>query len=130
MRGLIAAGLVAGLVGLVGADDKKSDPTGTWKWTVEFNGQKREQVLKLKLEGDKLTGSMPGRKDMETKIEDGKFKDGEVSFTVTREFGGMKFVTKYKGKLEGDAIKGTIETERDGKSQKRDWEAKRVKYDK
>jgi hypothetical protein len=127
MRALIVAGLAAGLVGFAGADDKKSDPTGTWKWTVEFNGQKREQTLKLKLDGDKLTGTMPGRKDMETKIEDGKFKDGELTFSVTRERNGMKVVSKYKAKVDGDTMKGTIESERDGQTQKREFEAKRDK---
>jgi hypothetical protein len=127
MRGLIVAGLVAGLVGIAGAQDKKNDPTGTWKWETTFGDQKREQTLKLKLEGDKLTGALVGRKDTETKIEDGKFKDGEVSFTVTRERGDMKFVTKYKAKVDGDTMKGTIESERDGKTNKREFEAKRVK---
>jgi hypothetical protein len=130
MRAIVATVLAAGLVGLAGAQDKKADPTGTWKWTVERGGQKREQTLKLKLDGDKLTGSMPGRKDMETKIEDGTFKDGEVTFTVTREFNNMKFVSKYKAKVEGDTLKGTIETERDGQTQKQEFEAKRVKDDK
>ena len=51
MRTLLVAALVAGLVGLVQADDKKADPTGTWKWETEFDGQKREQTLKLKLDG-------------------------------------------------------------------------------
>jgi hypothetical protein len=125
MRGLIAAGLVAGLIGIAGAEDKKSDPTGTWKWTTEFNGQKREQTLKLKLEGDKLTGTMPGRNDAVTRIEDGKFKDGEVTFSVSRERNGTKLVSKYKAKVDGDAMKGTIETERDGQTQKREFEAER-----
>src|SRR5438874_2171474 len=60
MRTLTAAVLVLGLAGLTGADDKKADPTGTWKWTTDFGGQKREQTLKLKLEGDKLTGALSG----------------------------------------------------------------------
>ena len=133
MRALALAAFVLGSVGLVGATvaQDKADPTGTWKWEVTFKDQKREQTLKLKLEGTKLTGTMPGRKDgQETKIEDGKFENGEVSFTVTRERGDQKFVSKYKGKLTGDTIKGTIESERGGESQKRDWEAKRVKDDK
>jgi hypothetical protein len=133
MRALALAAFVLGSVGLAGATaaQGKADPTGTWKWETMFKDQKREQTVKLKLEGTKLTGTMPGRKDgQETKIEDGKFKDGEVSFTVTRERGGEKFVTKYKGKLEGDTIKGTIESSFGGKDQKRDWEAKRVKDDK
>src|SRR5215204_1596078 len=82
------------------------------------------------LAGDKLTGSVPGRKDTETKIEDGAYKDGEVTFTVTREFNNMKFVSKYKAKVEGDTLKGTIESERDGQTQKQEFEAKRVKDDK
>ena len=133
MRVLMLAAFVLGSIGLAGATaaQGKDDPTGTWKWEVTFKDQKREQTLKLKLDGDKLTGTMPGRKDgQETKIEDGKFEDGVVSFTVTRERGDQKFVTKYKGKLEGDTIKGTIESSFGGKDQKRDWEAKRVKDDK
>jgi hypothetical protein len=131
MRTLIAAGLVFGLVGLTAAQDKKSDPTGTWKWETERNGQKRETVLKLKLDGDKLSGTITaGRgKDQpaEVKIEDGKFKDGEVTFTVTREFNDQKRVTKYAAKVDGDTMKGTATSERDGKAQKREFEAKREK---
>jgi hypothetical protein len=116
---------VAGLAGVARAEDKNS-PTGTWNWTVERNNQKVEQTLKLKLDGDSLTGAMV-RNDQETKIEDGKFKDGEVSFTVTRERNGQKFTVKYKGKVSEDTIKGKSEREVDGKTQSRDWEAKRAK---
>ena len=72
MRTLIATGLVLGLVGLSAGKDTKDqagDPTGTWKWTTEFNGQTRESTLKLKLDGDKLTGAMVGRNNNETPIE-------------------------------------------------------------
>jgi len=128
MRAMIAAGLILGLVGLSTADDKKSDPTGTWKWSSDFGGKTRETTLKLKLEGDKLTGTISGfSKDMENKIEDGKYKDGEVTFNVTREFKEQKFTTKYKAKVEGDTLKGTATSERDGKEQKREFEAKREK---
>ncbi len=104
-----------------------ADPTGTWKWSTTFNDQTREQTLKLKLEGDKLTGAMVGRNNMETAIGDATFKDDTVSFTVTRERDGNKFVTKYNGKLDGDTIKGKTESERDGQKRERDWEAKRAK---
>jgi hypothetical protein len=107
--------------------EEKANPTGTWKWTVTRNDQKREVTLKLKLDGDKLTGAIVRRDNTETPIEDAKFKDGEVSFKVTRERQGQKFTTKYKGKLSGDTIKGKSESERDGQTQSRDWEAKRAK---
>ena len=74
-----------------------------------------------------LTGAMLGRNNQETAIENATFKDDTVSFTVTRERGDQKFKSKYTGKVEGDAIKGKIETDRDGKTNSRDWEAKRDK---
>jgi len=113
-----------GLAGQVGAADKP-DPTGTWKWSVTFNDQTREMSLKLKLDGDKLTGSIPGRNNTETAIENGTFKDGQVSFSVTRERNNQKVTSKYSGKLDGDTIKGKIEGERNGQATSRDWEAKR-----
>jgi hypothetical protein len=114
---------------LVNVATAEENPDGTWKWKTRFgqNQQEREQTLKLKRDGDKLTGEMPGRNNNETKIEDGTYKDGEVSFTVTRERNGNKFVTKYKGKVSGDTIKGKIESERNGQKNERDWEAKREK---
>ena len=129
MRRLLAVALVLASVGmssLVRADDKPN-PTGTWKWTVTFGGQSREMTLKLKLEGDKLTGVMAGRSGRETAIQDGKHKDGDVSFTVVRERNGQKMTSKFNGKVSADAIKGKIEFERQGQAQSRDWEAKRVK---
>ena len=125
MRALIAACvLVGGIAGVAVAADK-ADPTGTWKWSQEFNGKKIERTLKLKLEGDKLTGSMPGRGGQETQIEDGSFKDGTVKFTVTRERDGQKFTTKYTAKVDGDTMKGTAESERGGETRKQEFEAKR-----
>ena len=103
------------------------NPTGTWKWSVTFNDQTREVTLKLKLEGDKLTGSMLGRNNQEIPIADASYKGGEIAFTVTRERNGQKFVTKYKGKVSADTIIGKFEMERDGQKVERDWEAKREK---
>jgi len=130
MKRFALVGLALVLTGLVelaqAADDKaKPDPTGTWKWSMTFNDMTRETTLKLKLEGDKLTGAMLGRDGAETKIDDASFKDGTVAFAVTRERNGQKFTTKYKGKLDGDTIKGTAESERDGQTRSREWEAKR-----
>ncbi|MBA4067306.1 MAG: hypothetical protein C0501_27080 [Isosphaera sp.] len=132
MRTLIAATLALGLAGLSAAQDKKTDPTGTWKWETERGGQKRETTLKLKLDGDKLTGTVAstggkGGGGADTKIEDATFKDGEVKFTVTRERGDQKFTTKYSAKVDGDTLKGTATTDFGGKENKQEFEAKKVK---
>ena len=128
MSRLSVAVLVLSAFGLSAAAraDDKPNLTGTWKWEVNFGGQAREMTLKLKQEGDKLTGAMV-RGEQETKIEDGKIKGDEISFKVTRERDGNKVVMKYTGKVSGDAIKGKTEFERNGEAQSREWEAKRVK---
>jgi hypothetical protein len=112
---------------LQAADSKNAvDPAGTWKWTFETqSGQNIESTLKLKLDGDKLTGTFVGRGGIEVAIQNGQLKEDEISFTVVRERNGQKMTSKYSGKLAGDTIKGKIETERDGRTRSRDWEAKR-----
>ncbi|MGI8978157.1 MAG: hypothetical protein ACR2FY_02915 [Pirellulaceae bacterium] len=120
--------LVLGLVtlGLAGTALGADDPSGTWKWQVKRGDQTRDVTLTLKLEGDKLTGHMPGRNNVVTPIEDASFKDGTVAFSVTREFNGVKRTTKYSGKLSGDTITGKSEgTDREGKPQTTDWVAKK-----
>jgi hypothetical protein len=102
-----------------------ADPTGTWTWTVERNGQTFTNTLKLKLEGEKLTGTISGRNNTEITIENAKVDGDEVSFQVTREFNNNKIVQQYKGKLSGDTIKGQVEFERNGEKVMRDWEAKK-----
>ena len=107
-------------------------PDGTWTWSMQGRqgGTARVTTLKLKVDGDKLTGtvSSPGRQggaSNDTAITDGKIKGDEISFSVTREFNNNKMVSKYTGKISGDTIKGKIETERNGQTNSRDWEAKR-----
>jgi hypothetical protein len=105
---------------------EKPNAAGTWKWSyTNQDGQTRETTLKLKQEGEKLTGVVIGRDGAETAIANGKIKDAEVSFTVTRERNGQQVTMKYQGKLSKDTIKGTTEFERDGQSRTREWEAKR-----
>jgi hypothetical protein len=122
---MVAVVCVLAVAGMARAEDKPN-PNGTWKYTADVNGQSIEVTIKLKLEGDKLTGTVSVM-DMESKIEDGKYKDGEVSFKVNREFNGNKFTLKYKGKIEGDTFKGKRELERDGETNTREFEAKRSK---
>jgi hypothetical protein len=133
MKKLALAGFVVAVVGVIGVAQaaQKDDPTGTWKWKTKFGkdgGKEIERTMKLELKGDKLTGTVSGfgKQGTDTKIEDGSFKNGELSFTTTVERGDMKFTTKYSGKLTGDTIKGTITSERGGKENKQDWEAKRA----
>ena len=126
-----AACAILALGALAQAQDKKADPTGTWTWSQpgRNGGPERKSTLKLKLDGDKLSGTMVAARQggTDTEISDGKMKGDEISFNVTRENNGNKVVSKYSGKLSGDSIKGKIETERNGNARSTDWEAKREK---
>jgi hypothetical protein len=125
MKCVAAVVCVLAVVGLARAEEKPN-PTGTWKYSADVNGQSIDVTIKLKLDGDKLTGTV-SIANAETKIEDAKYKDGEVSFTAKPEFNGNKVTIKYTGKVKGDTFKGKREIERDGQTTSRDFEAKRSK---
>jgi hypothetical protein len=127
MKRLIALAVIVAVIG-VARIATAADATGTWKWTTTFNGQSRESTLKLKQEGDKLSGVyVGGQSNTETPIEDAKISGDTVSFKVTRERNGQKFTTKYSGALKDDTITGKSERERDGQTQSSEWVAKRQK---
>jgi hypothetical protein len=123
----LAGLLVVGPSTPVRAAGEKPDPSGTWKWSfARQNGDTMNLSAKLKLDGDKLTGTYVGPRGDQTPITKGQFKDGTLAFTVVREFNGNSFSLKYTGKVTGDTLKGKIEFERDGETRTRDWEAKRA----
>jgi hypothetical protein len=108
-----------------------ADASGTWSWVIKGRqgGPDRKITAKLKVDGDKLTGtvSAPGRDGTmrDTEVKDGKVKGDEISFSTVREVNGTKMTTKYSGKVSADSIKGKMEFERNGEPVNREWEAKR-----
>jgi hypothetical protein len=129
LLGLFLASLVLG-----SSSEKpefKLDLSGQWKWTMQRqNGGGREITLTLKQDGEKLTGTVSGLGfGGESDIEEGSYKDGQVTFKVTRSRGGQDITTTYTGKVQGDTIKGMVDTDIRGNKVPRDWEAHRVKDD-
>jgi len=124
MKRLMALTVAVAVLGMA-VSAIAADATGTWKWTATFQGQTRDSTLKLKQEGDKLSGVyVGGQNSTETPIEDAKISGDTVSFKVTRERGGQKTTTKYSGTLKEDTITG--KSEREG-MEAREWVAKRQK---
>jgi hypothetical protein len=114
---------------------KAADVNGTWTWTSpgRNGGPDRTSTLKLKTEGDKLTGTVSAFRQgaEDTKISDGKVTGDEVSFNVTREFNGNSMTQKYVGKVSGDTIKFKVTGKnRQGEETTREVEAKRKSDDK
>ena len=130
--------LTAAIIGLASyaltTVSQAADLNGTWKWSQagRQGGDPIQITLKLKSEGEKVTGTLtrPGRDGNTTDVEikDGKLKGDEVSFITSVERGGNTFTTKYHGKLSGDSIKGKIEVPGRGEGaapREIDWDAKR-----
>ncbi|HWA10013.1 MAG TPA: hypothetical protein VG838_11230 [Opitutaceae bacterium] len=104
-----------------------ADPSGSWKWSVEFNGQSFESTAKFEARDGQLTGTLSGQMG-EMPISDGSFKDGVVAFSLVIDGNGNTFVIKYHGKLEADAIVGSIDVPgfNGGEPVKLDWKAARI----
>jgi len=73
------------------------------------DGNRIEGTLKLKQDGDKLTGATV-RNESETQIQDGKIAGDEITFKVIRDRDGRKVTAKYKGKITNDTIKGKVKS--------------------
>ena len=124
---VVTVGLAIGWLSSPGWADDKSNPTGTWTWSFTTqSGQTIESTLKLKLDGDKLTGTYIGRGGQETAIENASFKNDQLTFQVTRERDGNKFTMKFTGKVAGDSLTGSIETNSGGQTRTRELAAKRA----
>jgi hypothetical protein len=82
-----------------------ADVTGKWVAQVPGrDGQTRETTFNLKADGEKLTGTISGRRG-DTPISDGKVSGDNVSFVVKMEFGGNTIEQKYTGTVSGDEMK-------------------------
>ena len=76
------------------------------KWTAQVpgrGGQTAENTFNLKVEGDKVTGTITSPQG-ETAISDGKVSGDDISVSVSREVQGNTFKINYKGKVKGDEI--------------------------
>jgi len=81
-----------------------ADLTGRWLGSTQTpDGQKRETVIALKTEGDRLSGYMSSPQG-DTAISEGKVNGDEISFVIVREMGGQERKIQYTGKLSADGL--------------------------
>jgi len=131
MKPILSAALVLvlGLCGLAGAQEK-ADPVGTWKCEYQIGEQKRTSTLTIKMDGDKLAGTMSWPDQKETNLKDVKLKDADLTFSAERVLGDNKFNVEYKFTITGDKLKGKGAVETGGEKREFDIEGKREKKDK
>jgi hypothetical protein len=107
---LVACLVLPVLVHADATTQPSNDATGSWKWTQSGPNGDVDFVLKLKQDGDKLTGTLSGFNGNESDIEDGKVQDGQVTFSIVRDFNGNKITTKYTATVNGNELKGQSQT--------------------
>jgi hypothetical protein len=127
MKAILAAALVLGVCGLAGAADGKAvDPAGTWKCEYEIDGMKRTSTLAIKMDGDKLAGTMSWPNQPETKLNDLELKDGILTFSVERKIMDRTFNVEYRLTITGDQLKGKGAVLTGGEKREFDITAKRA----
>src|SRR5262245_33558989 len=127
MRRRCLVAFFTAVVGIIGAVPLSDGPAGTWKVRTLFGGGAgRVSILKLQVDGEKLTGVMLDSQGPVATIENASYADGRVSFEVPRIVNGQKFTARYSGMLANDTIKGTSQSQRRGSLQTLNWEATRT----
>jgi hypothetical protein len=103
------------------------DVSGTWKWTIERNGETQEITLTTKQEDNKVTGKIAGPQGRQIDIHNGQVSDeGIFTFSIDLERNGNTMKIDFRGKVQGDKIDGKTEyTNRDGERRDIDWNARR-----
>ena len=82
---------------------------GEWSGEIPgFGGQPTPVSFTFVTDGNKLTGTTPGIRGRNIRIQKGKIDGKDFSFIVkTTGFGGTKMTTDYTGEFFGDTIKLT-----------------------
>lgn len=127
MKTILTAALLLGLCGLAVAQGEKVDPVGTWKCDYRIGEEKRMSTLTIKMDGDKLAGTMSWPDQKETNLKDLKLKDGDLTFSAVRVVGDTKYDVEYKFTITGDKLKGQGAVLIGGEKRPFDIEAKREK---
>jgi len=104
-------------------EKKAVDLSGVWDMSVDTQNGVSTPVLKLKQQGEALTGEYEGR--MGTGQVSGTLKGDQVDFQVTRSMDGNIFVVRYVGQVvDPDKMMGEADLGDYGNAT---WSAKRRK---
>jgi hypothetical protein len=82
-----------------------ADLNGRWKGNLKSRNGDLETNMVLKVNGEKLTGTVANMYG-EEEITEGSVKGDDVSFIIMA--GGGQFKLVYKGKVEADQIRFTV----------------------
>lgn len=93
------------VLGLAFAALGAEDIVGTWKTSFDTPVGAMENTFQLKVDGDKVTGTISGGALDALEIADGKLDGDKISFSINS---GSYGVIRYFGTIKGDEMKLTL----------------------
>jgi hypothetical protein len=96
---------LATLVFSVAVFAQQPNVVGSWDISIESPQGKRDMMLVIKKDGDKLTGALKSPRG-ERPLESVTLKGSEITFVMNANVGGQEMVFTYKGTVETDSMKG------------------------
>lgn len=109
MNRRVLVGMLAIFIGLLSIAQGAEDPTGTWKFTAMIGKKSLDATLQLKLEGDKLTGTIGGGQgNREAAISDGADRGEQVHEGMRGNLGKQAGIFHGQGGLK-DTAKADLE---------------------
>ena len=104
---------------------KTVDPSGTWRWETERNGETRKHELRIQAnEKQEVTATYSGMLDG-IKSTRGTIKGDKLVLEFAVEGDDRKFTARYDATVKGDSASGTIHFQSDERSADIPWEATR-----
>ncbi|MEQ1827923.1 MAG: hypothetical protein ABL921_18325 [Pirellula sp.] len=110
------------------AQDKstKIDPSGTWRWEYELDGQSVKDLVRLSVGKDgAMVGSYVGRSEKPTAIKEGKIDGDTLKFQLLLDLRGTSIKAEFRGKIKGDDIDGNVTLTTPDGTNDFDWKPKR-----
>jgi hypothetical protein len=108
MRRILSLGLITILLAAASAArtlQNNASVVGSWDITIESPQGKRNGVLVIKQEGDKLTGVMKTPRG-ERPLDSVTVKGSDITFVMTAQVQGQDMVMTYKGKADKGTMSG------------------------
>ena len=91
------------------SDKQTVNPSGTWRWEYEMQGETCKDALMLNLgkEG-KVTGIYVGNGKNKIDVKNGKMEGDKISLEVPFQYEGTETLTSFSGAIEEDQLKGVV----------------------
>jgi len=106
------------------ASDSSQDPSGTWVWESEIQGDTKTNPLKFEWKAKRLSENKTG--GVEATIRNRKSSSEGIEFEIPIQLNsGREWVFTGEAKVEGNDLTGSYRFEGSNRAEEREWNATR-----